>query len=216
MKKTFLEVLLLIGGAVVIGVGWNLVSPNGIAIGKNHFAAATKREERRDATATPPAVKSSPKTSISSVPPPAKTAESKLAPAPSASEEPKEWEEDGLQFVNLPWVRPHFDDQTALFVDARKPAEYAEGHIPGAINISHFQSEELVPQFKEDLLSLPVIIVYCNGGECEESMELAADLSGYYDVEADRIRIYRGGFKEWSERSLPMAVGSEPGAAEGE
>ena len=68
--------------------------------------------------------------------------------------------------IQISKVKAFFDANAATIVDAREPAEYAEGHIPGAINLPYDQVvtdpgrlEEFDPKGKP-------IIVYCGGGTC--------------------------------------------------
>ncbi|MGY3864873.1 rhodanese-like domain-containing protein [Aeromonas bivalvium] len=49
-----------------------------------------------------------------------------------------------------------------LLLDVRTPAEFAEGHIPGAINISHDQLRQRLVELGDDR-RLP-IVVYCRSG----------------------------------------------------
>lgn len=54
-------------------------------------------------------------------------------------------------------------NQAGLILDVRSPAEYAEGHIPGAINIPHDQLSsrlaEIVSHKSKD------IVLYCRSGK---------------------------------------------------
>ena len=50
-----------------------------------------------------------------------------------------------------------------------------------------------------------VIVIYCKGGDCEDS-ELAAVMLGQAGVPRERIFIYPGGFAEWSAQGLPLEL----------
>ena len=41
------------------------------------------------------------------------------------------------------------------------------------------------------------VIVYCNGGDCEDSLHLAADLSSLYGIPTENIYVFEGGLNEW-------------------
>ena len=75
-----------------------------------------------------------------------------------------------------------------IFVDAREPEYYQEGHIKGAWNIPFFL--ELV--FKLDSLQgkdAPMVI-YCSGEECGSSEDLA------YELQAEgfsNLLVFKGG-----------------------
>lgn len=47
-----------------------------------------------------------------------------------------------------------------LFVDLREPAEYRQGHIPGAIQMDY---EDLMKR-KQELTNYKIIILYCDRG----------------------------------------------------
>ncbi|MDX1388908.1 MAG: rhodanese-like domain-containing protein [Acidobacteriota bacterium] len=96
----------------------------------------------------------------------------------------------------------------ALIVDARDAGTYAEGHIPGAVNLS---AEGATPDELEALDSggRP-LVVYCNGEGCDLSSSLAWDLlaAGH-----SRVAIYEGGYPEWLAAGNVVAHGADPGSA---
>ena len=76
-----------------------------------------------------------------------------------------------------------YDDEIVL--DVRTPEEYAEAHIPGAINVPN----------EEPIAELPdkdqIILVYCrSGNRSKEAAQKLAD-QGYTNV------IEFGGIKDW-------------------
>jgi rhodanese-related sulfurtransferase len=93
----------------------------------------------------------------------------------------------------------------ALIVDAREPDEYAEAHIPGAINLP-WETAGSDPARLESLDSggRP-IVTYCGGGTCEVSLKLADEL---FYAGHPRVAVYVGGFPEWVEAGHPVASGS--------
>jgi len=85
-----------------------------------------------------------------------------------------------------------------VFVDAREPEYYQEGHIKGAWNIPFFL--ELV--FKLDSLQgkdAPMVI-YCSGDECGSSEDLA------YELQAEgfsNLLVFKGGWTAWNTSGHP-------------
>lgn len=87
-----------------------------------------------------------------------------------------------------------------LLLDVREPAEFAAGHLPGAINIprglvefkidSHpdFQGQQQAP-----------IVVYCQTGGRSALAALALNQLGYSGAVS-----MAGGFKAWAESGLPL------------
>lgn len=53
-------------------------------------------------------------------------------------------------------------DNGALLVDVRTPAEFAAGHLEGAINISHEQTLARIAEYGSD--KSRSIVVYCRSG----------------------------------------------------
>ena len=86
-----------------------------------------------------------------------------------------------------------------VFVDAREPEYYQEGHIKGAWNIPFFM--ELV--FKLDSLQgkdAPMVI-YCSGEECGSSEDLA------YELQAEgfsNLLVFKGGWTAWNTSGYPI------------
>lgn len=110
-----------------------------------------------------------------------------------------------LPIIDLATARGLFESGSALFVDGRYEFDYKLGHIKGAINIPLKDFEVL----RASLASLPkdkTIVTYCDGAECNSSIELAAKLftEGFTDV-----RIFFGGWNEWNAHQLPTEK-SEP------
>lgn len=113
--------------------------------------------------------------------------------------------------ANLEQVKRFHDAGAAVFVDARESDEYAEGHIAGAI-LMPFDVAAGDPALLEGLdTGGKPIVVYCGGGACELSMNLAWELiyAGH-----PRVLVYMGGYPEWAEAGYPTGTGTG-GVAEG-
>ena len=48
------------------------------------------------------------------------------------------------------------------------------------------------------------VVVYCSGGDCEDSHMLAQKL---YFVGFDNVLVYKDGFPDWQKRGLPVTNG---------
>ena len=95
-----------------------------------------------------------------------------------------------------------------VFIDARADTAFEEGHIPGAVQCDHYQLEDYMEAVLDVVYDAEKIIVYCNGGECEDSIFVCADLIDF-DVSYDSIYLFAGGWKEWSGNGMPIAKGRE-------
>lgn len=104
------------------------------------------------------------------------------------------------------YLAKNYFDINALFIDARKSEEYAQGHIKNAINIPYeeFRSKsirertEMMKKYNKD----GIIVVYCNGGKCEVSIDLAYELAR---LGFNGVNIYKGGYNEWKESGYPVS-----------
>lgn len=114
--------------------------------------------------------------------------------------------------IDLGGLRQFVDAGAALLIDARDAHEFEEGHIPGALNLPY---DEAVtdPARLESLAPLDrPIVVYCGGGTCEVSLNLANEL--YYSVGYSKVAVYMGGYPEWVEHGLEVETGA--GVREGQ
>ena len=106
--------------------------------------------------------------------------------------------------VQLDAVKRFTDARAALLIDAREPDEYAEGHIPGAINLPY----DIAVGDPDGLMRLDAggrpLIVYCGGGDCELSMSLAWELLANGQT---KVMVYTGGYPEWVEAGYETGTG---------
>jgi rhodanese-related sulfurtransferase len=97
-----------------------------------------------------------------------------------------------------------------LFLDARRTAVYADGHVPGARSFPIWESDiaDRVKAFYEEWLDQNApIVIYCSGGDCEDSHMLAEKL---YMVGFNNLLVYKDGFPGWQKRGLPAVKGPKP------
>ena len=118
-----------------------------------------------------------------------------------------------------PYIEIAFDDVKALhdkgvlFLDARRTSVYEQGHIAGARPFSVWESDidDKVNKFFEERNSpeaqaLP-IVVYCSGGDCEDSHMLAQKLWG---IQFNNVYVYKDGFPDWQKRGGAVHTGANP------
>ncbi len=113
----------------------------------------------------------------------------------------------------LPEVKSSLNQPDVLFIDARSPGEYADGHIPGAVNLQYTQNaiDGTPPYFKpqEDLRQMytnigatadKLIIPYCSTGVRSAVTYFTLRLIGY-----DKVKLFSGSWSEWtSHPDLPI------------
>ena len=149
-----------------------------------------------------------PKTTTTSAPPPP-------APAPVAEDPLKRFP----SHPDKPYVELHGDDVAwlhshgALFLDARRTSVYEQGHITGARTFSVWESDvddkvnKLYEERNDPRAQLQPIVIYCSGGDCEDSHMLAQKLWG---VQFNNLYVYKDGFPDWQKRGGPAKTGSAP------
>lgn len=105
-----------------------------------------------------------------------------------------------LSFEMSPYGLKHLlDDKTndtLHVIDVRMPEDYAQGHIPGAVNIP-------LPEIIGKLSSIPkdkTIVTYCGSITCQMAPKAALELAqkGY------KVMDLHGGLKEWQSYGFPV------------
>jgi len=94
-----------------------------------------------------------------------------------------------------------------LFVDARDDDSFDAGHIPGALQIDHYFLEQYLPDVLPAAFSAEKVIVYCNGGKCEDSILVCNDLLDE-GVEWENLLLFKGGWKAWTANDMSVEKGS--------
>jgi rhodanese-related sulfurtransferase len=184
------DALMVAALGVVIGLGANAISPRGISLTRDYFAAAPSASR---APATSP-------------------------PTHAAARDPvrERLAQRGLKALTHDEAVALFRDPRRttgqiLFIDARDDAHYEAGHIPGAQPFDHYRLERYIANVVAIAPLAEQIVVYCHGGECEDSELVAIDLT-QLGVPASKLAIYLGGITEWERNGLPVETGARGGA----
>jgi len=101
------------------------------------------------------------------------------------------------------------ESDMAVLIDARSTAHYTAGHIPGAYQIDRYHLDEYIPPILPAMRKAGYVMVYCAGGDCEDSIFLATDLVYQFGIEKEVIYIYEGGMEEWEALGHPLKTGAE-------
>ena len=99
-----------------------------------------------------------------------------------------------------------YAQELVVFVDAREARRFQEGHIPGAYLFDRYRQEEYLPQVLSACQNAESVVVYCNGGDCEDSHFAALALRDA-GAPADRMGVYVGGIVSWQKRGYPLETG---------
>lgn len=93
-------------------------------------------------------------------------------------------------------VIAQFGQPNVYFVDARKPDEYAQGHIKGSINLPSTALFENIERVIQYVPQPDLVIVYCGGGNCEASHTVADALRNQFGYV--NVKVYVKGWEELS------------------
>ena len=120
--------------------------------------------------------------------------------------------EEGLGVVDLNQVTQLFNDprreqDLVVFVDARKDEHYEEGHIPGAYQFDYYYPAKYAGVVLPVCQNAQQVVVYCTGGDCEDSRHTAVMLS-QAGIDKSKLFVYVGGITEWKAKSLPLEIGA--------
>jgi rhodanese-related sulfurtransferase len=95
-------------------------------------------------------------------------------------------------------------DQQAFFIDARKLEEYRKGHVKGSYRMAEADFQFGNPPMLAAIPRDATLIVYCNGGNCDESEQVAKLIngSGY-----QKVYVMHDGIPGWQAMGYPSEEG---------
>ena len=194
--QTLWESLLVTGIGSVLALAANTLHPSGVRLGRDYFP-------RRNPPAVSPAAAAQAEPSEPE-PPPVQDEFS----APALDRAAARIEQQGFQVMRHDEVVALFDDPLTregynIFIDARNDRAFTAGHIPGAYQLDHYHIEDYIDQVLPACLSAMTIVVYCGGGECEDSEFTTLEL---FDrgVDPSRVFVYPGGMSLWQQSGQPV------------
>jgi len=110
---------------------------------------------------------------------------------------------DGV--VSQDEARQIFEAGVALFVDAREAEYFAEGHIPGAVNVPFSPVDPALDGMIAKLPRDRRLVVYCEGVHCPLAEELGEYLR---DAGVLNFVIFPEGIEGWRAAGLAEEAGS--------
>lgn len=109
--------------------------------------------------------------------------------------------EDQADQISITQARELFEQNAALFLDARSRDDYLQGHIRGALSLPWQEVDERFADISDELSEDSVIITYCDGERCLLSHHLARYLK---DMGFSHVRVVKNGWSLWRQNSLPV------------
>lgn len=107
-------------------------------------------------------------------------------------------------FIAIDVAQMEFVGGQALFIDARDPAEFYCGTIPGSVSIPfEYMPDDNLAFYIDSALGgaakNKVLITFCSGEECDLSLHLGRNLQ---DLGYTNVAIFFGGAREWENFDL--------------
>jgi len=106
----------------------------------------------------------------------------------------------GVLTLSLEQAYRLFQQGQTLFIDARPGEEYAELHIPGAINLPPESLGESPPPPLADIPQDRQIVVYCGQVSCDTALKVAEKLQA---LGFTQVRAFLAGFNAWDQAGYP-------------
>jgi len=110
----------------------------------------------------------------------------------------------GVPTVNLTQAYARFQQGQALFIDARPANEFAELHVPKALNITPDMVEAGMAEKVAGLAKDREIVVYCGQVSCDLALKVAEKLQS---LGFTRVTAFVEGFRAWDEAGYPADTG---------
>jgi len=190
-RTVVLEALLVAFAGAVFALACNALSPRGLHLSRNYFPGGNR-----------PAVSA---TNLISKP-------AGALPNLVLEATLRRLEQQGLQSIQSNDVVELFRDARheqglVVFLDARDDQHYQAGHIPGAWQFNHYRPEQFLPTILPVCLNAQKIVIYCNGGTCDDS-EFAAIMLRDAGIPRENLFVYAAGITEWMTNGLPVETGA--------
>lgn len=101
----------------------------------------------------------------------------------------------------------HFEQSTAIFVDARSSHDFNAGHISGALHLAPQAFDEWSGRLFSEIDPDQMIIAYCDGAQCSLSDELAEQLIW---LGFENVAVLKDGWRLWQSRNMPVEESRGP------
>ncbi|HVV02176.1 MAG TPA: rhodanese-like domain-containing protein [Verrucomicrobiae bacterium] len=192
-KSALIEAIFIAICGCILAFAANALSPRGLRLSRNYFPAAPTIAGQNEHAST-----NTPSAEL------ARNAYARLKERLAA---------EGLQLIDGETALDLFHQSrqapnAIIFIDARDDAHYATAHVPGAYQLDRYRPEAYLPTVIPACLAANKIVVYCNGGECEDSEFAARMLKDDIKIPAEKLFVYGGGITEWTERKWPLEAGA--------
>ena len=109
--------------------------------------------------------------------------------------------EHGFNVVSLSEALEYYSrgESSIVFIDARDDATYEKCHIPSAIQFDYYHPDDYIENVCDFAADAEIVIIYCNGGECEDSIQTARYLTEEIEdpLPFEIVHVFEGGIQAW-------------------
>ncbi len=109
----------------------------------------------------------------------------------------------GFQVMSLSEALDYYSlgESSIVFIDARDDAHYQKCHIPSAIQFDYYHPDDYIDNVRDFAADAEIVIIYCNGGECEDSILAARYLTEEIEdpLLFEIVYVFEGGIQAWHE-----------------
>jgi len=176
LKGILREAIVVAAAGATLAFVVNAISPRGLTLTRNYFPGATN--------------------GIVSAP--------VLSPITGIKQKGLKWL-DGQQTLRL-FDDPRYLQHLIVFIDARDGDQYQKGHIPGAYEFDPYYPEQYLATVLPVCQAAEDIVVYCDGGDCEDSQFAAVTLRDA-GIPNQKLSVFVGGMAAWTTNGWPVEIG---------
>lgn len=193
--RVLLEAALVVVFGAAFAFAANRISPRGLALARDYFPTGTNEVVPAVTLAVPVGE-----------PPDTNPAVRSFVQIPTTPTQGRGWQLiDDRQAVQL-LHDSHLRPGAIVFIDARDEEHYLGGHVPGAYEFDPYYPEKYFPAVLPVCRAAEQIVVYCSGGDCDDSQK-AALLLRDMGLTNQKIFVYGGGITEWTTTHQPVETG---------
>lgn len=115
-----------------------------------------------------------------------------------------QWAKKSYLEIDTIVAKVYFENNSALFVDARPHAKFLQESIVGSISIPDTNLDKLIGRFPID--KDEKVVVFCAGYDCEKSHIVAKKL---YETGYKNVVVFAGGVPAWKKSGLPTTANAK-------
>ncbi len=113
--------------------------------------------------------------------------------------------EQGIPMIDATAVQVALEAGTHWALDARSPAEYYAGTLPGALSLPRADADNRFPEISLFLAPEESVITFCSSADCDDALLLTQFL---HEQGITNAYLFIGGIEEWVAAGFELEGGS--------